>query len=194
MAPSMYTFQLTITDPDQGRFYSTRVHTARHYSESIERLYARVLAFAHAYREGVAFSKGLWEPDQPALWSHDLTGEISSWVEVGAPAAEKLQKMLRRCRNAECRVYFFEPRHVEQFVHSLRGLKPDFIERINFLQINPAFLSARAAHEQRNSNWSLTFSDPSVIGEIDGRYVETEIQRVELGDYLGRNGEHSGAI
>jgi uncharacterized protein YaeQ len=42
--------------------------------ESAEYLVTRLLAYCLEYQEGIAFSKGLSEPEEPAIVVRDLTG------------------------------------------------------------------------------------------------------------------------
>jgi uncharacterized protein YaeQ len=51
-----------------------------------------VLAFCLEYAEGIAFSNGLAEPDEPAVAVRELTGAIRVWIDVGAPDAARLHK------------------------------------------------------------------------------------------------------
>jgi uncharacterized protein YaeQ len=53
------------------------LRVAQHPSESPEFLIARVLAYCLECAEGIAFSKGLSDPDEPAILVRDLTG--GSW-------------------------------------------------------------------------------------------------------------------
>jgi len=52
----------------------------------------RLLAYCLEYTDGIEFSKGLSDPDEPAMSVRDLTGARQSWVEVGTPDAARLHK------------------------------------------------------------------------------------------------------
>ena len=65
---------------------------ARDPSESEEHLVARVLAYALEFTEGIAFSRGLSEPEEPTIAVRDLTGALRAWIEVGTPEAARLHK------------------------------------------------------------------------------------------------------
>ena len=55
-------------------------------------LLTRVLAYCLEYTEGLEMSRGLAEPDEPALMVRDLTGALQAWIEVGSPDAARLHK------------------------------------------------------------------------------------------------------
>ena len=66
---------------------------ARHPSESEEYLWTRVLAYALEFTDGIGFSRGgISDPDEPPLAVRDLTGAYRSWIEIGAPDADRLHK------------------------------------------------------------------------------------------------------
>jgi uncharacterized protein YaeQ len=89
---TIYNFDIDFADDDRGVYESLSLRVARHPSESEEYLVTRVLAYCLEYTGGVAFSKGLCEPDEPAIVVRDLTGAIRSWVEIGTPDAARLHK------------------------------------------------------------------------------------------------------
>ena len=88
----VHAFHVELSHVDRGVYESLDMRVARHPSESEEYLWARVLAFCLEYREGLAFSKGLAEPDQPALEVRDLMGTMLAWIDVGAPDAARLHR------------------------------------------------------------------------------------------------------
>src|SRR5207344_594267 len=42
--------------------------------------------------EGVGFSRGIADPDEPAVFVRDLTGVLQAWIDVGSPDAARLHK------------------------------------------------------------------------------------------------------
>src|SRR5687768_13503143 len=92
LTATVYSFDVQLNDLDRGVYESLSFKAAQHPSESDEYLVARVLAYCLEYREGIAFSKGLAEPDEPAVVVRDLTGALRVWIEIGTPDAERLHK------------------------------------------------------------------------------------------------------
>ena len=89
---TVYHFDVQLSDVDRGVYEALSLRVARHPSETEEYLVTRVLAYALEYAEGIAFSKGLADPDEPAIVVRDLTGAVQVWIEIGAPDAERLHK------------------------------------------------------------------------------------------------------
>ena len=92
LTATMYTFDVELADVDRGVYESLSLRVARQPSETEQFLVTRVLAYCLEYGEGIAFSRGLAEPDEPALAVRDLTGALRSWIEIGAPNAARLHK------------------------------------------------------------------------------------------------------
>ena len=93
LTATIYNFDIDLADHDRGVYETLALRVARHPSESEEYLWARVLAYALEYTEGIEFSRGgLSDPDEPAIAIRDLTGTIRSWIEIGTPDAARLHR------------------------------------------------------------------------------------------------------
>src|SRR4051812_2041356 len=92
LTATVYNFDVQLSDVDRNVYETLALRVARHPSETEEYLVTRVLAYCLEYTEGITFSKGLAEPDEPAVVVRDLTGALRVWVEVGAPTADRLHK------------------------------------------------------------------------------------------------------
>ncbi|SFB91717.1 YaeQ family protein [Massilia yuzhufengensis] len=89
---TIYKAELSIADMDRNYYGDHTLTIARHPSETDERVMIRVLAFALHAAEGLAFTKDLFDVEEPALWQKDLTGAIDLWIEVGQPDEKRLMK------------------------------------------------------------------------------------------------------
>ena len=92
LSSTIYTFDIDLNDADRRVYETLALRVARHPSESEPYLLTRVLAYALEYTEGIGFSRGLSEPDEPAIFVRDLTGAIRVWIEIGTPDAERLHR------------------------------------------------------------------------------------------------------
>ena len=50
----------------------------------------RVLAYCLEYVERIIFGDGISSTDEPAVLIRDLTGRLTTWIEVGTPDAVRL--------------------------------------------------------------------------------------------------------
>ena len=70
---TIYNFDIELADADRDVYESLALRVACHPSEAEEYLVTRVLAYVMAYAEGIEFSRGVSDPDEPAIAIRDLT-------------------------------------------------------------------------------------------------------------------------
>jgi uncharacterized protein YaeQ len=110
---TIYKADLQIADMDRHVYADHALTIARHPSETDERMMARVLAYAMNAQEGIAFTKGLFDVDEPDVWVKNLSGEINLWVELGQPDEARVRRACGRakqvailCYGANCAVWW----------------------------------------------------------------------------------------
>src|SRR6185436_16729568 len=128
LGATIYTFDVDLADSDRAVFESMALRVARHPSETEEYLVARVLAYALEFTEGIEFSRGLADPDEPAILIRDLTGAIRSWIDIGTPDSARLH----RASKAAPRVVVYTHKDPARFVASLAGER---IHRVEALEL-----------------------------------------------------------
>jgi hypothetical protein len=94
LTATIYNFDIDLSDSDRGVYETVALRVAQHPSESDEYLIARVLAYLLEYTEGIVFSRGVSEPEEPMISVRDLTGKVSSWIDIGTPDSARLHKAL----------------------------------------------------------------------------------------------------
>src|ERR1043165_6166870 len=92
LTATLYNFEINLADVDRGVYETIAFKAAQQPSETDDSLVARALAYALEYTEGIGFSGGIAEADQPALFVRDLTGALKSWIDVGVPDAARVHK------------------------------------------------------------------------------------------------------
>ena len=92
LSATIYNFAIELADTNRQVYESVALRVARHPSESEEYLVARVLAYLLEFAEGIEFSRGVSEPDEPTIAVRDLTGAIKTWIDIGTPEAARLHK------------------------------------------------------------------------------------------------------
>ena len=98
LKPTIYKAQVELADSDSNRFDSLALTLARHPSETLERMAARLLAYCLNAERGLEFTRGLSTAEEPDLWQHSDSGEIQHWIEVGQPEPVRLRKACGRAR------------------------------------------------------------------------------------------------
>ncbi len=128
---------------------------ARDPSESEEHLVARVLAYALEFTEGIAFSRGLSEPEEPTIAVRDLTGALRAWIEVGTPEAARLHK----AGKAAPRVAVYTHKDPAQLVDRLAGERIHRAEALELYAIDRPLISALVARLDRRMGFALSIAD-----------------------------------
>ncbi len=148
----VHVFSVQLSHVDRAVYETLDLRVARHPSESEEFLCARVLAFCLEYREGLVFSRGLAEPDQPALEVRDLTGTVLAWIEVGAPDAARLHRASKAAR----RVAVYTHHDAARYWASLAGARIHNAESLELYGLDRALVATLVARLERRMAFELS--------------------------------------
>jgi len=167
-----YKLELSVSDMDR-HYYATHALTlARHPSETEEYLVTRVLAYCLEYADGIAFSKGIAEPDEPAVVIRDLTGALRVWIEVGSPDAQRLHKASK----VSPRVVVYTHKDPARLVQQLAGERIHKAESIEIRAIDRALLDALVARLDRRTAWELAVSAGHLYLTIGGETLDGAVE------------------
>lgn len=176
LTATIYNFEIDLADGDRGVYESLALRVARHPSESEEYLLTRVLAYALEFGDGIAFSRGLSSPDEPAIAIRDLTGGIRSWIEVGTPDAPRLHKASK----LSPRVAVYTHRDSGQLRSRLAGERIHRADRIELWEIDRALVAALAARLERRMAFSLSVNDHELYLSIGSDTLTGKVTRHPL--------------
>ncbi len=155
LTATIYNFDVDLADNDRGVYESLAIRLAQHPSESDEYLIARVLAYLLEFAEGIEVSRGVSEPEEPALSVRDLTGTIISWIEIGTPDTARLHKASKAAR----RVAVYCHKDPTQW---LKQLDRNAIHRADALElyaIDRDLIAALAARLDRRLSFAASITD-----------------------------------
>jgi len=155
LSSTMYVFAVRLADADRGVYEALELRVAQHPSESPEFLVARVLAYCLEYVEGIAFSKGLSNPEEPAVLVRDLTGALQTWIEVGMPEAARLHKASKAAR----RVVIYAHRDVEPWLARLAGERIHRTEEIEIYAVDRELIAGLVSRLERRMEFDLSVSE-----------------------------------
>lgn len=152
---TIYTFDIQLADVDRGVYESLALRVARQPSETAEYLLTRVLAYCLEYVDGIAFSRGLAEPDEPAIAVRDLTGAWRAWIEIGAPDAARLHKASKTAP----RVALYTHRDPASLLRQLAGVRIHRVAALELYAVDRTLLAALAARLERRMAFALAVTD-----------------------------------
>jgi len=162
LTATIYTVEIDLADNDRGVYESLNLRVARHPSESEEYLVTRILAYALEYAEGIEFSRGISDPDEPTISVRDLTGRLTVWVEIGNPDASRVHKASK----ASPRVAIYTHKDPKQLVERLSGERIHRAENIELWAFDRGFIAQVAARLDRRMSFSLSVTDREMLLSI----------------------------
>lgn len=177
LTSTTYNFDIELSDSDRGVYETLRCTVARHPSESIDYLVTRVLAYCMEYEDGLVFTKGLSDADEPALWSKSLDGRILKWIEVGAPSGERLHRAAKAARTVS--VYTYKPAAV--VLGNLGGRRIHNGERIVLRSFGAPFVHALGETLERRTKMTVSVSGGELFVESGGRTLTGVVEEHMLG-------------
>jgi uncharacterized protein YaeQ len=175
---TMYHLQIDLSDVDRGVYQPVDLRVARHPSETMRHLLARVIGYCLCHQEGIAFSKGLSTNDEPAAWVRDEQGNLRVWIEVGTPSPERLHKASK----ASPRVVVFTQNDPELLRKGARAKAIHKAAAIEVYALEPAFLDALDAATERNARWVLVHTEGSLYVTIGEESITGTVTRHALVD------------
>lgn len=173
----MHAFDVQLSHVERNVYEALELRVARHPSESEEFMCARVLAFCLEQREGLTFSKGLGEPDQPALEVRDLTGALKAWIEVGLPDASRLH----RASKAAPRVAVYTHHDAERYWASLEREHIHRAEALELYALDRDLVAALAARLERRMTLDVSVMDGEIYVTLGDERLSGAVMRHRLG-------------
>lgn len=165
--PTIYKARVALTDLEREVYDTLNLTLALHPSETPERLMARLLAFCLNWREGLVFTRGLSEVDEPDIWVRTYDEQTALWIDVGEPDFERVKKSCRLAR--EVAVYSFNSK---SDVWWSQGERKFSTLPAAFWRFDSGEIEALAALLERTLDLSITVTGESAYIATDGAAVE----------------------
>lgn len=175
LTATVYNFDVQLSDVDRNVYETLSIRAAKQPSETEEYLATRVLAYCLEYTEGISFTKGLAEPDVPAIEVRDLTGALKSWIEVGTPDAERLHKASK----ASPRVAVYTYKDPANLARQFEGTRIHRADQIELYAFDPGFIAAFVAKLERRTSFELAVTERHLYLTIGGETVDGALKPVE---------------
>lgn len=174
LTATIYNFDIDLSDNDRGVYDSLALRVAQHPSESNEYLIARVLAYLLEYTEGITFSRGVSEPDEPTISVRDLTGAITTWIEIGTPDSARLHKASK----AAARVAVYCHREGAQWLKGLAAAGIHRAEALELYAMDRDLIGALVARLDRRMAFGVSITDRELYVSIGDANITGAITRL----------------
>jgi len=174
LGATLYNFDIELADNDRNVYESLALRVAQHPSESDEYLIARVLAYVLEFAEGIEFSRGVSDPDDPTIAIRDRTGVITTWIDVGTPDAERLHKASKAAE----RVAVYTHKDPAQFLKQLAGQRIHRADALELYAIERALIGALVQRLERRVAFSVSVTDRELYLSIGTETLTGAIVRL----------------
>lgn len=176
LTATIHQFDIELADADRSVYETLALRVAQHPSESPEYLVTRVLAYALEFAEGIAFSRGVSEPEEPTIAVRDLTGAIKSWIEIGSPDAARLHKASKFAP----RVAVYTHKDPQQLLRNLDGERIHKAAAIEIYAVDRALVRDLVARLDRRMAFSMSVAEQTVYVSIGAHTLTGVITRMPL--------------
>ncbi len=177
LSATIYNLDIQLADVDRGVYEALALRVACHPSESPEYMITRVLAYCLEYTEGIAFGRGISEPDDPPIAVRDLTGTIQVWIEIGFPDAARLHKASK----AAPRVAVYTHKEPRTLLRQLEGEKIHRADALEIYSFDRGLIDGLVELLDRRTTMSLSISDREMYVTIGEATVSGAVERHALG-------------
>ncbi len=177
LTSTMYACQVELAHVDRGVYESLDFRMAMHPSESPEYFVTRWLAYCLEYTEGVAFSRGVSDPDEPTLSVRDLTGTITAWIEIGQPDAARLHKASK----AAPRVAVYTHKEPRVWLSQLAAARIHKADQLQLWALDRELIDALVERLDRRFKCELSVTDGTLYVNIDGETLTGSLEQLVLG-------------
>jgi uncharacterized protein YaeQ len=176
LGATMYVFNVELADSDRGVYETLEIRAAQHPSEAPDYLLTRLLAYCLEYTDGIGFSKGLSDPDEPTVFVRDLTGALQLWIEIGTPDADRVH----RASKAAPRVAIYCHKDAELLASKLSGEKIHRLEALELYAIDRTFLADFVKKLDRRMNLTLTVAERHLYLTVGDETLSCVVERVPV--------------
>ena len=177
LTSTMYNFLVSVSDVDRGVYENLKLAAAMHPSETPEFLITRVLAYCLEYEEGLTFTKGLSNGEEPAIWLKSPDDRILKWIEIGFPTAARLH----RASKLAGRVAVYTHRAPQSLIQQLSNETIHRARDIPIFSFEDRFIKDFASRIERRTTATVSITDRHLYLEIDGVSLNTTINEQPAG-------------
>lgn len=176
LTATLYNVEINLSNVDRNVYDTIAFKVAQQPSETDDYLMSRVLAYALEYTEGIGFSGGIAEADQPAIFVRDLTGTLEAWIDVGVPDAARLHKASK----ASPRVAVYTHKDPRLLVKALAGERIHRSEALELFALDRELIGELVGHLDRRMRFDMSVTDGHLYITIGGRTIDGELHRIQL--------------
>ena len=176
LTATLYNFEISLNDVDRGVYETIAFKAAQQPSETDDFLIARVLAYALEFTEGIGFSGGIAEADQPAIFVRDLTGALKAWIDVGVPDAARVHKASK----AAPRVAVYTHKDPRTLIKALAGERIHRAEQLELYALDRELIAELVSRLDRRMRFDLSITEGHLYVTIGDETLTGSVDRIAM--------------
>ncbi len=173
LKPTIYKLKIDLSDVNRDYYDKLNLTIAKHPSETLERMMARVLAYCINAQEYLEFTKGVSAAEDPDIWARSLDNQILLWIELGEPAVDKIKKATRQSKSVK--IYSFNSKSDTWWVQGQDDINK---LKVSVFQFQWESIQAFAKLAKRTMDLSITISEETSY--ISAENGDCEVSWVSL--------------
>ncbi len=177
LGATIHRFIIELADTGRGVYESLDLRVARHPSETVRHMMARVLAYCLSFEPGIDFGRGVSTAEEPAVWVRDLRSDVTAWIDVGRPSPERLHRASKRAG----RVVVYAHGNPAPLLRDIERATIHRKEALEVWALPAALLDRLEAVLERTERWSLTVSGGELYLTRGDETLEGALTRHEVG-------------
>lgn len=167
---TIYKVDMQISDMNRHYYEQHSLTLGRHPEESDVYLLSRILAFALFADEKMSYTKGLYEPNEPALWQKGYSGDTEVWIEIGCPD----EKRIKKAGNAADKVVIVTyANKAEQWWNAIEN-RLSFMKNCTILSLPPEKLEELSLLLDRTMQMQITIEGTHLWVNMGEQMIEIE--------------------
>jgi uncharacterized protein YaeQ len=178
---TLYTVAVELADVDRGVYAPLELRLARHPSETAEFMLTRLLAYCLEHQGGIAFTEGVSAGDEPAVLARDLTGQLTAWIEVGAPSAERIHKAAKLAPRVAIYTHKDPDQVLAIYAAHQKGQRIHRADQIPLYSFGRGFIEGVAGGLPRRAALALSRTEGQLYLDFDGATHSTTLEERRLG-------------
>lgn len=170
---TLHHFDVRLSHVDRGVDLDLSIKAARHPSETLERLWLRLIAYCWQWEESIAFGPGICEPDEPDLVALGADGSTRTLIcRVGRPEVARIEKDCARGGGARVAVLFDSVRRMEAFLAEARTGRPERLAKAELAALPDELIRPLSQREDRRQKLGLTIADGHLYLDVGGETLD----------------------
>ncbi len=133
-----------------------------------------MLAYLLEYAEGIEFSRGVSDPDEPTIAIRDLTGAATTWIDIGTPDAARLHKASK----SGARVVVYTHKNPDQFLKQIAGERIHRPDDLELYALDRGLVAALVERLDRRVAFSVSINERELYVSIGNDTLTGTVKRL----------------